>query len=81
MHAAEPCEPASPLRAGFAHTMIGQQGDEALLKLQPRKSGDEIVLREPPEALIRLAGAAGSVNLWFSLRSITAARSKDWFTS
>src|ERR1700756_4436456 len=40
MRAAESFEPSRPLRAGFAHTMIGQQRDEALLELQPRKSSD-----------------------------------------
>src|SRR5215813_12300749 len=43
MHTAESFEPGRPLRAGFAHTMIGQQGDEALLELQPRKSGNDVV--------------------------------------
>jgi len=32
---------ASPSARGLAQTTIGQQSDEALLELQPRKSGDD----------------------------------------
>src|SRR5215468_10715447 len=45
MHTAEAFEPRRPLRAGFAHTMIGQESDEPLLELQPRKSGDDAAYR------------------------------------
>src|ERR1700752_3580059 len=54
MHAAQSGEPSRPLRTGFAHTMIGQQGDEGLLGLQPRKRGDDAAYgRRADDAFLR----------------------------